>query len=440
VAIPRIDHLPVDGKVLAFTLAISLVTGIVFGLAPALTAAGTDVERALREGQRGGSPRAARLRRLLVCGEVAIAVVLTAGAGLMGQSFARATSAPLGFDGAGVRTGRAILSRQRYETPERQRAFVRDVLGRLRAQPGVTEAGATSTLPLSGWWADTTYRLEDSRDELRGAFYVAEPGYFATLHIPLLRGRLFDGRDRDGTPPVIVVDETLVRRHFSGRGAVGRRLNLGSPEKPDWREIIGVVGALRESGPTEPERPVVYTSFGQTGWPLLAFLARGGDASAIRAAVWAVDPDQPVSYSMTMTELVTDGLTLRRVTTLVLLAFAGLALGLAAMGIYGVMAFAVTQRTHEIGVRVALGARRPDVLRLVLGQALRLLVVGVAVGLPAALLLARTLRAQLYGVGAADPLSFTGTVLLLGSVALLAAWLPARRAARIDPMAALRVE
>jgi predicted permease len=340
-----------------------------------------------------------------------------------------------------VRTGRVILSRQRYDTPEKQRDFVRDVLARLRAQPGVTEAGATSTLPLSGWWADTTFALEAApREELRAAFYIAEPGYFTTLRVPLRRGRLFDGRDRDGTPKVILVDETFVRRHFSGRDPIGKRLDLGSAAEPDWREIIGVVGALRESSPTEPERAVVYAPFSQMGWPLLAFLTRGGDASAIRAAVWAVDRDQAVSYSMTVNELVSDALTLRRVTTLVLLSFACLALGLAAMGIYGVMAFAVTQRTHEIGVRVALGARRPDVLRLVLGQAMRLLLVGVGIGLPAALLLARALRTQLYGVGAGDPLAFSAAAFLLAAIALLAAWLPARRATRIDPIVALRVD
>jgi putative ABC transport system permease protein len=441
VAIPRIDHLPVDGKVLAFTVVVSLVTGIVFGLAPALAASRTDVERALREGQRGGSARSSRLRRWLVASEIAIGVVLTAGAGLVAQSFARLANAEAGFDASNVHTGRVVLSRQRYATPERQRAFVRDVVTRLRAQPGVTEAGCVSTLPLSGWWNSASFTIDGApQDELKSTYAVVEPGYFATLRIPLVRGRWFEASDRADGPKVALVDEILARRYFPGRDPVGRRINLGSAAEPEWHQIVGVVGHIRENGLAEPERPAIYASFQQIGWPVLGFVARGGDLASVRAAVWAVDPDQPVSYSMTMRDLVADALTLRRVTMLVLLAFAGLALGLAAMGVYGVMAFAVTQRTHEIGVRVALGARRADVLRLVLAQALQLLLVGIGIGLPAALLLARTLRSQLYGVAPADPIAFGGTIAVLSAIALLAAWLPARRAARIDPMIALRAD
>jgi putative ABC transport system permease protein len=446
VAIPRLTHIPIDGAVLGFTLLVSLVSGLLFGAIPALAASRTDLETALRESGRGTSVRGARLRRLLVAGEIAFAVVLVAGAALMSESFGRLAAADLGFEGTHVASGRVILGPPRWEADAAQQRFVADVLVRLRAMPGITQAGAISTLPLSGWWSDTSYFVEGGPpDELNAAFNVVDLGYFATMRIPLVAGRLFDARDRAEAPAVIVVDQGVARRSFPGGDAVGRRFNFGTAAKPEWRTIIGVVGAVKDTSPALPARPTIYVPFAQRAWPLIGFVARtNGDpataAVAIRDAVWATDAEQPVSYLLSLGELQSDVLAPARVSMIVLGAFALLALGLAALGVYGMMAFAVAQRRQEIGIRMALGARPGDVVRMVLRQALTVSTAGVLVGLPAALVLARTLSGLLYGVRPGDPLTFVAVALLLGGVAVGAAWRPARRAAGIDPATALRAD
>jgi len=440
---PRIDHIPIDGRVIAFTVLVSLVTCVLFGLTPALAAARPDLERALRESTPGASPRSSRLRRLLVTGEIAIALTLAVGAGLLARSFERVAGKPLGFAPHGVMTARAMLSDTRYPKPEQRRQFVNDVLTRVRALPGVSAAAAVSTLPLSRWWSSTDFTVEGRTEQLNAAFNVVDPAYFAAMKIPLLRGRNFDSRDRDDRPSVCVVDQTFAARYFQGEDPIGRRLNNGTPAKPDWRTIIGVVGDIKQFGPEEEARPTLYVPFSQKAWPLLGFVVRGtGEptqlAGPLRAAVGAVDADQPLSYMMTLDDLVSDTLITRRVTLYVLLAFAGVGLLLAALGVYGVMAFMVAQRRREIGIRVALGADRRDVARLVLGNALRVAAAGVAFGLVIALALGRLMAGLLYQVGASDPLTLAGTAVVMTAVALLAAWLPTRAATRTDPMVALR--
>jgi putative ABC transport system permease protein len=439
---PRIDHIPIDGRVIAFTVLVSLVTCVLFGLTPALAAARPDLERALRESSPGASPRSSRLRRLLVTGEIAIALTLAVGAGLLARSFECVAAKPLGFAPHGVLTARAVLSDTRYPKPEQRRRFVDGVLARVRALPGV-RAAAVSTLPLSRWWSNTEFTVEGRTEQLNAAFNVVDPGYFGAMKIPLLRGRNFDSGDRDDRPSVCVVDQTFADRYFPGEDPIGRRLNHGTAAKPEWRTIVGVVGDISQFGPEEEPRPTLYVPFSQKAWPLLGFVLRGPGEPAqlvgpLREAVGAVDADQPLSYVMTLDDLVSDTLITRRVTLYVLLTFAGVGLLLAALGVYGVMAFMVAERRREIGIRVALGADRRDVARLVLGNALRVAVAGVAMGLVIALLLGRLMASLLYQVGASDPLTFTGTAIVMTAVALLAAWLPMRAATRTDPMVALR--
>jgi putative ABC transport system permease protein len=443
-AIPRIDHIPIDARLIAFTFLASAVTGILFGIAPALAASRPDLERALREGSPQASGRGTRVRRLLVAGEIALALVLAAGAGLLARSFQRVAAQDLGFAPHGVLTARAILPDTRYATPAQQRQFVADVLVRLRALPGVQAVGAVSTIPLSRWWSDTGYTIEGrTGDEIKSAFNVVDPGYFAAMRIPLLRGRGFADADREGAPEVCIVDQLLATRYFPGEDAVGRRLNFGTTTEPKWRQIVGVVGDIKQFGPTETPRTTVYVPFSQRAWPLLGFVIRtGGDplqlAGAVRSAVWSIDGDQPISYVMTVDDLLADTLAPLRVTLAALAAFAALALALAALGVYGVMAFAVAQRRREIGIRVALGAQRRDVARMVLGQALGVALAGVGVGLALALALGRLLASLLFQVGASDPLTFCGVAALMTVVAMVGAWLPARAATRVDPMTALR--
>lgn len=443
-AIPHIDHIPLDARMVAFTFLAATVTGILFGIAPALASSRPDLERTLREGAIATSARGARLRRLMVAGEIALALVLAAGAGLLARSFQRVASQDLGFDPTSVLTVRAILPDTRYATPAQQRQFVTDALARLRALPGVHAVGAVSTVPLSRWWSDTSFTVEGrAGDELKSAFNVVDAGYFAAMRIPLLRGRGFADADREGVPEVCVVDRLLVTRYFPGEDALGRRLNFGTPAEPRWRTIVGIVGDVKQFGPTEEPRTTVYVPFSQRAWPLLAFAIRTeGEpkqlAGAVRSAIWSIDGDQPISYVMTFDDLLADTLAPLRVTLAALASFAALALALAALGVYGVMAFAVAQRRREIGIRVALGAQRRDVARMVLRQALRIAVLGVAVGLALGLALGRLLASLLYQVGASDPLTFAGVAAMMTVVAMVGAWLPARAAARVDPMTALR--
>jgi putative ABC transport system permease protein len=452
-SIPRIESIPINVPVLIFALAATVLTGLLFGVAPAMQSARANAADVLKESGRGASPgsRSARLRSVLVVAEIALSLVLLAGAGLFIESFERVARGSLGFQPDHLLGVEVFLAANRYppDQPDKQRAFVRDVLRRMKSLPGVQSVGATNTLPLSGFWGEADFLVEGRPLPKPGETPTADnrfmtPGYFSTMRVSLLRGRDFTDADRDGSRRVAIVDETLARK-FLGGSAVGKRLNLGTPEKPEWWEVAGEVDNVKAFGLEQPELPTLYRPLAQHPWPLLAFTIRtAGDPTALlksaEQAVWDVDKDQPVLRVIPMNALAAQSVALRRVSTLLLAGFAMLALVLAAVGIYGVMAYSVARRTHEIGTRMALGAQPGDVLRLVLGQGARLAILGVSIGVIAALVLTRFMASILFGVSASDPLTFAGVAILLTLVALAACYFPARRAMRIDPMVALRYE
>jgi putative ABC transport system permease protein len=330
------------------------------------------------------------------------------------------------------------------------RVFVDEVTQRLNALPGVKSAGATNFLPLSGFWGTSSFLLHGQAPPKDGQAPEADnrvmtPGYMRTMGTPLLRGRNFNDTDRAGGAQVAIINQTFARQFFQDKDPVGEELNLGTAAKPDWWRIVGVVGDVKAFGQDQPTHADIYRPFAQQPFPIIAFMIRTktDPAAMMKAAeqtLWSVDPNLPVFKAITMDVLTEQSLAVRRASSVLVSAFAVLALMLACIGIYGVIAYAVTQRTQEIGVRMALGARRGDVLRLIMRFGLRLTLAGVAIGLIGALLATRLLASLLYEVSATDPLAFCVPAALLIVVTLLAAYLPARRAASIDPMRALRAE
>jgi len=456
---PLVADTRIDGQVLGFTVLLSLVTGLLFGLAPALSLSRTSLEEALKEGGRSATGGAAqsRLRSLLVVVEVALAAVLAIGAGLLLKGFWRLQGVNPGFDPKGVLTAGVGLPHTRYPTPEKRAAFHREFLERIEAMPGVTVAGIVTSLPLSGHNSGTGIHLE-GRPEPRPEeapvvwFRAVTPGYFRALGIPLKRGRLLEARDREGAEPVGLINETMARRFWPGEDPIGKRFAWGLTHRappgrpaPTWITVVGVVGDVRHSSLAQPPEAEMFQPYPQLPIPAVTVVVRTAAeperfAPALRAAAAAVDKGQPVSEVTVLERRVFDSIAPQRLATVLLGIFAGLALALAAVGVYAVLSFSVERRTHEIGVRLALGAERRDVLRLVLRQGMRLALTGLAAGLVGALALGRLIRGLLFGVAATDPLVFSGAVFALAAVALVAIWIPARRATRVEPSAALRYE
>jgi putative ABC transport system permease protein len=454
--IPRLREIGLDARVLSFTLAISALTGIIFGLAPALHSSKVDLNDALKEGGRGSTEGNARnrVRSLLVVSEIALSLVLLVGAGLLIKSFMRLRAVDPGFDARNVLTTSLSPSRARYPEVEQQRNFLRTVLQRLESVPGVEAAALVSPLPLSGNASAKTFTYEGQavtpENLLTSNFREISPDYFRAMSIPLIKGRAFTEHDTKDTPPGVIVNETFARRFFPGTDPLGRRILIGADPtenlNPPLSEIIGVVGDVHHSGLDAEAGPEYYVSYNQDRLRNMNLVVRTGTdkplslATTIRSAIKQVDQEQYIPAIETMDQLVTESFARRRFNMMLLGIFASLALLLAAVGIYGVMSYSVTQRTHEIGIRLALGAQTGDVLRMVVRQGMTLAFIGVGIGLAAAFAMTRIMSSLLFGVSPTDALTFTVVAVLLTGIALLACLIPARRATRVDPMVALRYE
>ncbi|HEY6186742.1 MAG TPA: ABC transporter permease [Pyrinomonadaceae bacterium] len=450
--IPRLSEIRLDGWMLGFTALVTFVTGIIFGLVPAITSSKTDLNVSLKEGGRSDiSQGRQNFRRLLVVSEVALSLVLLVGAGLMMKSFWRLQHVELGFNPENLLTMNIALPQTRYPDKSQAALFQEQLLERINALPGVTSAASVSILPLSGGNSCDGVMIEgrppaNPSDVPCVEVRDSSPDYFRTMGIPLIRGRGFDEHDRMDAPAVVVVNESFARRLFPGEDPIGKRIDHSAPGvTPVWREIVGVVGDIRHFGLDTEPRPEFYEPQMQApGWGTALVVRSDSDpaslAAAIRGQLHAMDKDLPIYNLKSMRELVSESVAEPRFRTLLLATFAAVALLLSATGLYGVMNYWVTQRTREIGVRMALGAQGGDVLRMVVGQGMALAGAGVAVGLIASYGLTRVINSLLFGVTATDPLTFTVVPLLLCAVAFVASYIPARRATRVDPMVALRYE
>ncbi len=448
--LPRLQEITVDARALSFMLGVSMLAVLLFGLAPALQASGIDFQESLKEGCHGSSGGRQRTRKLLVVAEVAMSLLLLAGAGLMIRSFLRLMHVDPGFSPDHVLTMWVELPASKYPERLQRQAFFRQALERIRALPGVSSAGAVGELPLSGAVRSATFTIEGRPTVSNEApphsdIRTITPGYFQTMKIPLLKGRDFTEQDDSNGRLVAMIDETLAQLYWPGEDPVGKRLELQFAAEPLWMEIVGVVGRIKHRGLDAEYKGQIFYPAAQRGTLGMNLVTRTtidplSLVSAVRGAIREVDPEQPIYRVMTMEQVVADAVARPRLTMLLLGVFAALALTLAAVGIYGVIAYSVSQRTHEIGIRLALGAQAADVLRLIIRQVMGLVSAGVGIGLAGALSLTRLMKTLLFGVSATDPLTFTVITLLLALVALLACWLPARRAAQVDPIVALRNE
>jgi len=439
-----------DGRVLGFTLFVSLLTGVLFGIFPALQSARSDVQLALKEGgDRTQSGRQNRLRSLLVVSEIALAIVLLVGAGLLVRSFIRILNVTPGFEQRNLLTMMVPAIGVKYQQDEQVIVFYQSVLDRVKALPGVEATGVVSNLPFGGNGDRYSFHVEEKplanpSEAPSAERFGISPDYLRTMGIPILRGRGFTDHDTASTPLVVLINTTLAKRYWPNENPLGKRIRLGDTTGPP-RTIVGIVGDVDHQGLDDPPDIQVYTPQMQftDGFMQLAVRTSVDPASltaAVRNEIRAVDPDVPIYQIATMRQLISSSVSQRRFTLVLLAGFAAIALLMSAIGIYGVMSYTVTQRTQEIGIRVALGAQTSDVLKLVIRQGIRLVLVGVVSGLIGAFALTRLMEGLLFGVKATDPLTFAGIALLLISVALLACYIPARRAAKVDPMVALRYE
>ena len=451
--IPRTAEIGIDNRVLGYTFLISLLTGVVFGLLPAWQSSKPELNEMLKEGGRNGgsSPRRERARRLLVISEVALALVLLISAGLLLKSFVRLQNVKPGFSPEGVLTAEIGLPEQKYRDDRQIADFYRQAIARVKTLPGVEAVGAVSHLPLSGAEEIDGFTIEGRETLPEGVvqsadFRVIAPEYFRSLGIPLIRGRQFNEQDRADSTPVMIIDETFARRFFPGEDPLGKRIDeQGSRTRKSFFTVVGIVGGVKHDKLNAEARPTIYLPIEQSGWETMTLTVRAsGDlnllSAAVRREVWAVDKDQPVTKLAPLSDVFSEAVAPQRFNALLLNLFAAVAMILAVVGIYGVIAYTVAQRSREMGIRIALGASRRDILRLVVGQAMLTTLIGVGLGLAGAFALTRLMSSLLYEVSATDPAIFAGVALLLALVALLASYLPARRATKVDPMVALRYE
>jgi putative ABC transport system permease protein len=448
--LPRISEIHLDSGVLIFSLALSVITGLVFGIAPAWLAARADVNEALKQGTRGSTEGGARgrLRSALVVLEVTFALMLLGGAGLLARSFMQLAHVDPGFTPENATLLRLSLPQKKYAMPEQQTAFANALLERVRALPDVEAAGITHSMALVGGYV-LTFTIEGRppiapSDQPSTSYYAVTPDYFRAMGIRLIRGRVFTERDDAKAPRVTIINEAFARQFFRNEDPIGKRIDIDLG--PDaWREIVGIVGDIKQDGPDQATSAQSYEPFAQKPFNSIDLVIRtkGAPAAllgALRPAVYAVDKDQPIGVIRPLEEIMADSIARQRFAMTLLSVFSLVALVIAAVGIYGVMAYSVVQRTGEFGIRMALGAQQSDVLRLVLTQGGKLIGLGLVIGLAATLAASRAMGSMLFNTSAQDPLTLGTITILLAGVALVACLLPANRATKVNPIEALRTE
>ena len=450
-SVAKVNSVAIDGNVMAFCLGLSLLTGVLFGLVPALRASCPNMGEALKEGGPGssGSLNRNRLRAALVAGEMALALMLLVGAGLLIKSLLRLENLSPGFQPEHILTMSVNLASSRGATPEQRVAAWEEVLRRVRQVPGVNSAGSIAfpplgpVLPATGFWVAGKPEPKPGDQPVAGVSIVT-PGYFATMSIPVIKGRALNDHDRSNTPLVTVISQALARQFFPNADPIGQKLYVQWGRKTPY-EIVGIVGNVRHTGLEKETIPTVYFADAQepSGGGTLVLRTAVEPmrlARAVEEQIHSLDKDQPIADVVPMDVFLSNAVARPRFQSVLLAVFAGLALTLAAIGIFGVMSYSVAQRTSEIGIRVALGAQRSQILKLVVGQGALLMLIGIAGGLAGAFALTRVLRSLLFEVTTTDPVVFATVPLLLCAVALFASYLPARRAAKMDPLTALRYE
>ncbi len=439
----QFKQIGINREVLAFNFLASVLCGVAFGLIPALQSSRSNPNQSLKEAERGSTANRGRTRSALVIAEVGLSLVLLVGAGLLVKSFERLMNVDAGFDPDHLLTFNLGLPSSTNAV--RQLAFYQEVVQRLQALPGVQAVGAVSRLPLAGGNSSRSFGVAGIDTAYDADIRVSTPDYFRAMSIPLLKGRGFSESDLSSSLNVAVVNEALARTAFAGQDPIGKQLTHFGPDNLTL-QIIGVVGNVRHGGLDAEPHAEIYQLLGQAQWPsmFVAIRSRTSDPTTLTSAaqnvVWSVNKDVPLANVRTMQDLIANSVQRRKFSMLLLTIFAVVAMLLAAIGLYGVMSYSVLQRTHEIGIRMALGARRPEVLALVVKQGMALALVGIAAGAILSLAMARLISGMLFGITPTDPLTFAGVAALLGTVAFLANYLPARRASKVDPMVALRYE
>jgi putative ABC transport system permease protein len=444
----------IDVRVLGFTLLVSVLTGLIFGLAPALQAANFNLNETLKEGGRDPSAggRTNHVRSLLVIAEVAISLVLLIGAGLLINSFLRLRNTDPGFSSDDLLTMKVVLPEPKYSERPQRNAFYTAVLNKIESIPGVKSAALTTNLPLYRQGNSISITFQDRPapppgQEVIITTRIVSPSYFETMGIQLLKGRQFTAQDNENSQRAVIVSEGMARRYWPDQDVLGKRISPGTPQRPeDWFQVVGVVNDVHQFQLDIQPKPQMYLTYRQAGFFDLRDLVVKTEveptslAATVRRSVWEIDKEQPVSNISTMEGIIAESLARQRFSMLLLGIFAAVAMILAAVGIYGVMSYSVAQRRNEIGIRMALGAQKMDVLKLTVGSGLKLVVIGLVLGLIGAVLLTRLMSTLLFGISATDPLTFVLISAILVAVALLASYIPARRATKVDPLVALRYE